>query len=228
MLSKPSGICKRIFTTGGRLVQCLFFPQTGACICCGAEGVGAALCAQCAAGLRRAEQSAPGVFAYCAYEGTGRKLVVRMKYRNQPWLAKELARLMAVNMPARAYDLVCCVPLHKRRRRARGYDQAELLARALAGELHLPFAALLVRVRHTRAQANLDAEARAQNVRGAFAMRSGESVCGLRILLVDDVRTTGNTSQECVRVLSAAGAAEVDVAVLAQTARAGQDKPAHD
>lgn len=97
------------------------------------------------------------------------------------------------------------MPLHGRRKRARGYDQAGLLARAVAAELGVPLVAVLRRTRGTAPQARLDAERRRANVVGAFA---AERVGG-GVLLVDDVTTTGSTLDAAARALLAAGAAQV-------------------
>jgi ComF family protein len=108
---------------------------------------------------------------------------------------------------------MAAVPLHKNRLRGRGYNQALQLARQLGRHLGVPVAPeLLRRVRDTAAQQGLDAAARNSNLRGAFTV--SHPVAGRRILLVDDVMTTGATARECAAVLVAAGVAAVEVAVL--------------
>ena len=102
-------------------------------------------------------------------------------------------------------DLVVPVPLHRRRRRARGFNQAEELARHLGPRCR----AVLVRTRATPSQTDLPAAQRHANVRAAFALRRRADVAGLTVLLVDDVSTTGATLEACARVLRLAGAREV-------------------
>lgn len=112
-------------------------------------------------------------------------------------------------------DVAVPVPLHRSRQRERGFNQAELLARRLP----LPVANMLVRTRATVSQIDLPAEKRQRNVRGAFALKGGQSnffpflgkslTVPLSVLLVDDVATTGATLNECARVLLEAGAREV-------------------
>jgi ComF family protein len=97
------------------------------------------------------------------------------------------------------------VPLHRRRLRARGFNQAAEIAKHLG----LPVLAALRRVRATRSQTDLPAARRHANVRDAFALGRGAEVAGLRLVLVDDVSTTGATLEACARVLAAAGAADV-------------------
>ena len=109
------------------------------------------------------------------------------------------------------------VPVSRLRRFSRGYDQAELLARETAKTLGLPCAPTLTH-RHTKRQSRMrDAAARRANVSGAFSLRPGTDVAGKRILLIDDICTTGATMAEAARVLRTAGAECVRGAVLAVT-----------
>ena len=112
-------------------------------------------------------------------------------------------------------DLVLPIPLHPVRQRERTFNQAEVLAEALARELVLPCRSnLLLRTQPTRPQAELTREERARNVRGAFALNPDPSIRGQRVLLVDDVLTTGSTAEACAHLLKTAGALHV-VAVTA-------------
>jgi len=111
-------------------------------------------------------------------------------------------------------DMVVPVPLHWRRRRQRGFNQAEALARALG----LPWRNALRRTRRTPSQTDLPAAQRHANVRNAFALRRRASVSGRSILLTDDVATTGATLEACATVLRAAGAREVRALTVARVA----------
>lgn len=114
------------------------------------------------------------------------------------------------------FDLITWVPISRRRLRKRGYDQSRLLAQGLAPELNVPCRQLLRKVRHTKPQSSLKGEsARRANVLGAYAMCREVQVAGKRILLVDDVMTTGATLSECARILRTAGAAQVVCVTLA-------------
>jgi ComF family protein len=115
-------------------------------------------------------------------------------------------------------DLLVPVPLHPRRLRQRSYNQALLLARELGRNLSLPVASRLLQRRHpTPPQRGLSARVRFHNLRGAFALE--RPLAGERILLVDDVMTTGATTSECTRTLLAGGGGEVAVAVLGRARR---------
>jgi len=159
------------------------------------------------------------------YAGTLREIVHALKYRNRTSLARPLASLLLErcgNALAGA-DAVVPVPLHPSRKRSRGFNQAELIARALP----LPCLEVLERVRPTRSQTDLPADQRRSNVLGAFAVKGGLSpfplgtnrrrgTVPLTAVLVDDVATTGATLSECARVLKEAGAREVRAVTVAR------------
>jgi ComF family protein len=143
------------------------------------------------------------------------------KYRQASWLAGDLVQVLkacVINQyDVARVDAICPVPLFAARYRQRGFNQAELLARGLSRQLHKPLLArCLIRVRDTRTQTNLTAPDRAANVRGAFASRWRAWLRGRRLLLVDDVMTTGATVSEGARALKQGGAAEVLVATVAR------------
>ena len=129
------------------------------------------------------------------------------------WMRRAGAELLA------EADIVVPVPLHWTRLFARRYNQAAVLAHALAAGGPAVGADWLVRRRRTPSQGKRNALARRRNVAGAFAVRQSRSVQGMRVLLVDDVFTTGATLGECARVLRRAGAARVDALTLARTVR---------
>lgn len=142
------------------------------------------------------------------YDEAAAAVVAALKYGERPGVAlglgEELARVVP---PARRWDLVLAVPLHRARRRERGYNQAACLARSLAAAIGTPyFDAAPERVRATSAQARLDARERRHNLRGAFRVRSPHPLAGRRVLLVDDVMTTGATLEACLDALRSAGA----------------------
>jgi len=153
------------------------------------------------------------------YQGRLRRIIRCMKFSDLPGLAGPLGRILASRLLAAGVevDLIVPVPLHWRRRWRRGYNQADLLALAVANDLRLPVAPRRLRRRRaTASQTGRSRRGRVANVRGAFVTgRSGFG--GSRILLVDDVMTTGATLAECARVLRAAGASEVHAAASART-----------
>jgi len=143
-------------------------------------------------------------------------MVLALKYQGRISLAPFLAESMGTELLQRPEhlpaDLIVPVPLHPVRLRERTFNQAELLARSLSKQLDVPYESdLLIRCRPTRPQAELNRQERTRNVRGAFDLRGEARVKGLRILLVDDVFTTGSTAEACARLLKSAGARTVVV-----------------
>ncbi len=133
------------------------------------------------------------------------------------WFATLLAPVVREEFKGVAFDAIVPVPLHASRQRERGYNQAELIARPLAKRLKLKMATyLLVRTRPRPAQTLLSLRERWETVRGAYETRAGAKVDKLRILLVDDVFTTGATLDACAKALRAAGAASVHGVTVAR------------
>ena len=153
-----------------------------------------------------------GAISVARYRGGARGLVLSFKFGGETELAAPLAGLMAERLRhaefAGSFDLILPVALHPARRRLRGFDQAQLLAENIARSCGVPTAdGVLRRTQHTRPQATLRREARLENMAGAFAVDGGLE--GKRVLLVDDVMTTGATMAECARACREAGARRV-------------------
>lgn len=151
-----------------------------------------------------------GTRAVAFFEGSVRQAIHALKYDHRPELAKPLGALLidyfsAHPIPA---DALIPIPLHSERERARGYNQARLLAQELGRCCNLPvWEDVLTRTRHTRPQVELDAADRRENVHEAFV--ATERVGGARILLIDDVCTTGATMDACGQALQAHAAKSV-------------------
>jgi ComF family protein len=155
------------------------------------------------------------------YDAQARRVVLPFKYQDRTEFAAALAPLMARTGAALLHDaeVIVPVPLHRRRLLARRYNQAALLALALAGLSGKPAAPdALRRIKPTVPLGDLGRAARLETVRGVFAMRPARigRIAGRRVLLVDDVMTSGATCGACARVLLEAGAAGVDVLVAAR------------
>ena len=161
--------------------------------------------------------------ALTPYEGVVRRLVHAFKFRGYDLLAARCGSLMAdagrVQGLGASLDAVVAVPSTARRNRDRGYDPGALLAREVARRLGAPCRGLLSRIREAPPQSTVPAPERRRNVRGAFA--ASRRALGLRLLLVDDVLTTGATAFEAARTLRLAGAAHVDLLVRARTPEGG-------
>jgi ComF family protein len=146
-------------------------------------------------------------------------IIRRHKYGRDQSLSHALAECLRDPLPLAEndYDLVIPVPLHRGRLRWRGFNQAALLGIAVARRLRRPLdLSTLTRVRPTAPQTAQNHDERRRNVRAAFAVKRPQRVANRRVLLVDDVMTTGATADECARTLLAAGARRVDVLILAR------------
>jgi len=177
-------------------------------------------CAAC----REARPRSQKACAYGSYDGELRELIHLLKYEQVTPAANLLGEMLAVAIKKLEIPhpvLMVPVPLHFSKRRRRGFNQAELIARAALKRLAVSgielAADLLVRQRITVSQIGLTRPQRAENIRGAFRVEHPEKIAGRCVLLVDDVLTTAITASECARVLEKAGAEKVWVATVART-----------
>ena len=178
--------------------------------CAVCDRSGAALCPACAASIRAAPAGAvPAAFVY---DGAGRRVVLALKYRNARGLLAPVASAMSQLVDRRRFDIVTWAPTGPGRRRSRGYDQAELLARAVARHLRLPCRGLLRRAHGSGPQAGLGRQGRL----GGPVFTAVRLVRG-RVLVVDDVVTTGATLRAATDTLLRAGASHVQAIAAAAT-----------
>jgi len=188
------------------------------CPLCGYPSSENLVCPQC----QRSPLAIDGIRSVAFFEGSLRQAVHAFKYQGLRTLAVPLARMVSAcwqrePLPA---DAIVPVPLHRHRLRERGYNQAGLLAQVLGRESNLPvYEGWLVRAKATSPQVELDAWARKENVAGAFQCRQPEAVEGRRVLLIDDVCTTGSTLESCSLALRQAGARSVWAFTLGRARR---------
>jgi ComF family protein len=173
-------------------------------------------CALCRSNL----QGFDAAYSFGTYEGALRELIHLFKYDRIRTLAGSLAdHLVAAYPREERFDAVVPMPLHWFRRWRRGFNQSALLAGEIGRRCGVPVVKAVRRVRATPSQAGHSNTRRRANVRGAFAPARAGSVKGLRVLLVDDVMTTGATASSCARALKRAGASYVAVLTLARADR---------
>ena len=191
----------------------------------------APLCSKCQPALpwlekkeafRKVEHTA-GCWSPLVYKDAVRDCVHRYKFTPVPAYGQPLGLLVAqcvLDNPEIAPDIVTWTPLSRKSLKKRGFDQARLLAETVGEELSLPVESVLEKIRETKQQSLLDTPAeRKANALGAYVLRPGVDVTGKKILLVDDVVTSGATLSACARVLKQAGAAEVWCVTLAQAGK---------
>lgn len=220
----------------GRALLELLYPSGVSCLCCG-EALGEEaqddVCPDCSRALAQLEAGQahtaeepllPGIaYVACAYPYTAqaRRLIIRLKYERVREAAAPLARAMAMLMSGEEEVLVP-VPTTKRRERQRGFNQAAVLCEQIADILGMPMDNALSRTDDRMSQVLLSGVMRRRNVEGT--MRARDSVCGKRVLLIDDVYTTGATAAEAARALREAGALSVGVFAAARSVHAAEGK----
>ena len=160
------------------------------------------------------------MYAFGEYDGALRQLIHLFKYSEVESLALPLSRLLTQALPLeRGFDLVIPMPMHWRKRWQRGFNQAELLAEPVAKRLGQKPSTQLRRRRLTKAQAGLSEAQRRENLKDSFCVKHAEEVRGKRVLLIDDVFTTGITLRAATATLKASGARHVSALVLARVDR---------
>lgn len=206
------------------IVQMLFPPK---CVLCGTllKKEELDLCRQCRVeapwhpNRKTKLQFLDSFAAVWYYEGNVRQSLLRYKFRNARSFAGAYGRLLAMKLQEESpagFDCLTWIPVSRLRRFRRGYDQVELLAKAVGRELGMTPVPLLIKVRHNRPQSGIHGAAeRRANVLGVYRVTDPERLAGKRILLLDDILTTGATAGEAGRVLLTAGAKEVHCAVVA-------------
>lgn len=160
------------------------------------------------------------VICPCRYEGIIKKALTDFKFKDRPSLYRALAFIIGEKLTEFVepgdIDIISAVPLSRKRFRLRGYNQAELLASFIARELNsVNASSVIIRTKNTKKQASLNKEERKLNVCNAFTVIDSSYVVNKKVLIVDDIFTTGSTISECAMAFKDAGAAEVYAAVVA-------------
>lgn len=235
----PCRICGDVLTTASLLPICgnclgSLEPLRGAiCEHCGrplgsdlATVSETPLCFACRRGVYAFDRAR----SYAAYNDEMARAISLLKYEKVlslgHWFAARLEEVVHGELEVFAADVVVPVPLHPARRRERGYNQAEMIAKPLARKLKLPLRTyLLVRTKPRPPRLLLSRRERWESVRGAYEMRRGANVDNLRVLLIDDVCTTGATLDSCARALKRAGAKSVTGLTVARVITAGVSLP---
>lgn len=175
------------------------------------------LCRECTDNPRIWWQSAASAFCF---DGLARAAIHRFKYHGDvsliPFLADASMTAWNTRYPDKQVDCVIPVPLHWLRKMTRGYNQAEMVCAEISRTHSIPLECGLKRVRWTSPQAHLSKSKRSRNLKNAFVVVNKEAICGKRVLLFDDVMTTGSTLNECSRRLVKAGATEVNILTIAR------------
>jgi len=182
------------------------------------QGISPLLCPEC----RRSNSHFKKVFAPTLYEGVMKKAIHLLKYNKKTgilWSAEEIIKnyFSYVDFPFSRFDLIVPIPLHRRKLRERGFNQAKLIARVIAKHFQIRLITNnLRRVKVTITQTALSKKERRKNIKGAFKVKDRNKFQAKSVLLVDDVYTTGTTIKEAAKVLKKAKAKEICVFTLAR------------
>ncbi len=184
-------------------------------------------------GCKRGPVSFKYVFSVGPYDGMLKDRIYQFKYGGRRDLAKGFSKLMADNISSfcnfREFGLIVPVPLYWKKQSERNYNQSYLLARELANRTKIPLGkAALIKVNDTPSQTSLNREKRRSNLVDAFRVGNIGVLAGKRVLLVDDIVTTGSTVSECTRVLLEAGVSEVWVSCIAMAIDNREKKTTND
>jgi ComF family protein len=196
----------------------LFFPPR--CEVCKKPGE-EALCPICFDQIRFMKPQL-GIYSAAAYEGVIKTSLHRFKFQRRKNLAEPLGILLvrylsqALDFKMKEIEGIVPVPLHPRRLRERGFNQVELIARVIGRYFERPVIAALERIKNTHPQFDLPPERRRENIKGAFRVADCRPVYNRKLLLLDDIYTTGSTAAECCKILKIAGAKQVEILTLAR------------
>lgn len=199
------------------ILNLVFPPRCEVC----RKGSDEALCTECFSKIQFMKPQL-GIYSASAYEGVLRDALHRFKFQKRKILAEPLGILLVkylsrtAGLKTEELDCIIPVPLHHRRRRERGYNQAELLAQVVGRYFEVPVVSALERIKNTRAQFNLSKDERFSNIKGAFKVSEPKAVYNKHILLLDDIYTTGSTIAECSKTLKIAGARRVEILTLSR------------
>ena len=196
----------------------LVFPPR--CEVCRKSGE-AALCPECFSAIKFMKPQY-GIHSAAVYDGAIRTALHRFKFQKRKRLAEPLGILLvnylgqAATLGMKELDSIVPVPLHRKRLRQRGFNQVELLARMIGRYYEVPVVAALERTRDTKPHFDLPKDKRLVNIKGAFRVCRPQDVYNKRLLLLDDIYTTGATVAECAKTLSTAGARRIEVLTLSR------------
>lgn len=163
-----------------------------------------------------------GVHCVAIYDGALRTAIHRFKFKGRKKLAQALGIIIvqylsqSPSLEMSEIDLIVPVPLHQKRLRQRGFDQTDLLAQVIGRYFGVDVSHALIRTKNTKAQFELPRQERFKNINGVFHVTDKSAVQGKRILLFDDIYTTGATISECSKALKKAGAKRVEILTLSR------------
>lgn len=156
------------------------------------------------------------------YEGIIRNKIISYKFNDNPYLYKTFCEIFVKNKKVceflKKYDIIISVPMYKKKKNQRGYNQSELIAREIAKKIeNIEYRNdILIKIRNTAKQSSLNKEQRKENLKNAYVVNNNEYILNKNILIFDDIYTTGSTANECAKTLIEAGAKDVGILTIAR------------
>ncbi len=195
----------------------IIYPPEEKCIVCGIDGF-IGLCPQCKNSIKRATKKENSL-SYGFYGGVIKNLILKFKYENNFTAGNLLSNFLIEMVKEQDInaDIICYVPMTKASEKKRGYNQCRLMARNLSNDINVPISNCLKKIKDTREQKTLTKEERMINVKGAFKVINSKDIKNKNIILIDDVMTTGATTEECRNILKKSGAKKIIVLTIAKS-----------
>lgn len=202
-----------------RILDIIFPPTCGICEKIG-EGY---ICSKCYKEIEKYlyKNQREDIFYLLKYEGLIREKMIQYKFNDKPYLSKMFCEIFikhenACEIPKK-YDIIVPVPMHKKKKRLRGYNQSELIARGLGNYFKIQVEEkVLIKQRNTPMQSSLGKQERIKNVQNVYKVQYMEKIKGKNVLLIDDIYTTGATIKECKKVLQLADVKKIGVVIVAK------------
>ncbi len=194
----------------------LIYPPSNKCIICNAEDF-IGICPLCKSKIKRIENQ-DNILAYGYYGGVLKELILAFKYDKNFTAAKVISELLLnlVYEKKIECDVICYVPMSKSSIKKRGFNQCEIIAKYLSRSLNVPVSNSLIKIKDTKEQKSLSKEERYKNIKDAFKIREN-NILNKRILLIDDVVTTGATLLECKKILENCNIEEITILTIAKS-----------
>lgn len=195
----------------------IIYPIEERCMVCDEEGF-IGICPSCKSRINKAKNEG-SILSYGFYGGILKSLILKFKYESNYNVGYLLANFLIeiIKESEIDIDIICYIPMIRKDERKRGFNQCKLIANEIGYNLNIPVSNCIKKVKHTKEQKKLTKEERIKNLIGAFEVKSNEDIKNKRVLLIDDVMTTGATIGECTKILKKSGVKEIIVLTIAKS-----------
>ena len=195
----------------------IIYPIEERCMVCDEEGF-IGICPSCKSRINKAKNEG-SILSYGFYGGILKSLILKFKYESNYNVGYLLANFLIeiIRESEIDIDIICYIPMIRKDERKRGFNQCRLIANEIGYNLNIPVSNCIKKVKHTKEQKKLTKEERIKNLIGAFEVKSNEDIKNKRVLLIDDVMTTGATIGECTKILKKSGVKEIIVLTIAKS-----------